>query len=364
MGDNDIYTIKKGLSRFPKFHYKEVEDLKKEKEFSEETTTNSLKILKNQFELLTNELKNIIDLNTNNFNIQSKLYNRNTLDYLILSNLDLQLTEIMLYKLSKQNEILFDKNKIINDIKNKYENNTQLSLILKRVCPLIDKFEKIYNSNNKLALTYLNVVFNYIACYMKDILNQLKLFKDISINKNNNKYSIDDEIILIDLIFMLEKLDSICIFLSSGYFVDNNDIINQKEDSDDWDNLNRIGYQIISKDEGEIRKQFKEINLNSEKLVAAIINSYNEESYKITNAYKFLSKYIKYGNDHKIMFYESRKAQLIQNRNITKEIMDMVLWPTIKKLGERNYQKINFRKKLYIKKEYPDITLENKKNYI
>ena len=360
MVDNDNYTVKKCLSRFPKFHYKEVEDLKKEKEFSEEATINSLKILRNQFELLTNELKNVIDLNTNNFNMQSKLYKRNTPDYLILSNLDLQLTEIILYKLSKENEIVFDKNKIINDIKNKYEDNTHLSLILKRVTPLLDKFEKIYNSNNKLAVTYLNVVFNYIICYMKDMLNQLKLFKDIKIEKdNNNKYSIDDEIVLIDLIFMLEKLDSIGIFISSGYFVDNNDIINQKEDSDDWNNLNRIGWQIIPKNEAEIRKKFHEININSEKLVAAIINSYNEESYKITNVYKFLSNYIKYGNDNKIMFYESKKAQLIQNRNITKEIMDMVLWPSIKKLGERNYQKIYFRKKLYVKKEYPDITLEN-----
>ena len=144
------------------------------------------------------------------------------------------------------------------------------------------------------------------------MLNQLKLFKNINIDKdNNNKYSIDDEIVLIDLIFMLEKLDSIGIFISSGYFVDNNDIINQKEDSDDWNNLNRIGWQIISKNEEEIRKQFKNINLNSVKLIAAIINSYNEESYKITNVYKFLSNYIKFGNDNKIMFYESKKEQLI-----------------------------------------------------
>ena len=138
---------------------------------------------------------------------------------------------------------------------------------------------------------------------MNDMLNQLKLFKNINIDKdNNNKYSIDDEIVLIDLIFMLEKLDSIGIFISSGYFVDNNDIINQKEDSDDWNNLNRIGWQIIPKNEAEIRKKFHEININSEKLVAAIINSYNEESYKITNVYKFLSNYIKFGNDNKIMF--------------------------------------------------------------
>lgn len=64
------------------------------------------------------------------------------------------------------------------------------------------------------------------------------------------------------------------------------------------------------------------------------------------------------------MLYESKKAQLIQHRNITKEIMSVVLWPTFKKLGERDYPKINFRKKMYVKKEYPDITLENIQNLL
>jgi acetyl esterase/lipase len=59
-----------------------------------------------------------------------------------------------------------------------------------------------------------------------------------------------------------------------------------------------------------------------------------------------------------MMLYESKKAQLIMNRNVSKEIMDIVFWPTFKKLGEKKYPKINFRKKMYVKKEYPDITLD------
>ena len=58
------------------------------------------------------------------------------------------------------------------------------------------------------------------------------------------------------------------------------------------------------------------------------------------------------------MLYECRKALLIQNKNISKEIMNIVLWPSIKKLGERDYDYIKFRKKIYVKKEYPDITLD------
>ena len=370
MGDN--YIIKHGISQYPVFHYKELDDIIKSKSYSETETSNIiiLKTLRDQFEKLTNELKNIIHTNLNNFNIQSKLYNRNTYNYLVFSQLDLELSKILIYKLSQknitdkinenENNYIFDKNKIIDDIKNKYENNNEINKILVKVGKFLDKFEKIYNSNHSCAMRYFYIIFNYLICYMKEMFNQLNIFKNIQISENNNyQYTMDDEIILIDLIFMLEKLDSICIFLSSGYFVDKNDIFNQSDDSDDWKNISRIGYEVISSREEQIQKEFKNISLGSERIVGAILNSYNEKSYRITNGYYFLYKYIEYGYNQTFMLYESKKEQLIQNRNITKEIMEIVLWPTFKKLGERDYEKIAFRKKMYVKKEYPDITLDN-----
>ena len=362
MGDK--YIIKKGFSKYPAFHYKELEKIIKEKEFTKDTTINSLKKLKENIEILTNDLNNIINSNLNNFNVQSKLYNRNTYTYLFLSKIDLKLCELMLYKLSNDNEnnnYIFDKNDIINDIKSKFKKKDELFSFLKRIHHLLDKLELIYISNHICAITYLNIIFNYIDCYVKEILNQINIFKTMIINHKDNKYNynMDNEIILIDLIFMLEKLDSICYFLSSGYFVDPNDIFNQKEGTEDWENINRIGSEIIFERENEIQKVFKQQSLNTEKLIAALINSYDESNYKILNGYNFLSKFTQYGNDKKVMLYESRKQQLIKNKNVAKEIMEIVLWPWFKKLGSRNYQKIKFRKKIYVKKEYPDITLEN-----
>jgi hormone-sensitive lipase len=82
------------------------------------------------------------------------------------------------------------------------------------------------------------------------------------------------------------------------------------------------------------------------------------------NGLSFVYNFYRYGKNYKVMLYESKKAQLIQHKNVTKEIMSVVLWPTFKKLGEREYPKINFRKKMYVKKEYPDITLENIQNLL
>ena len=355
MGDK--YIIKEGIPKYPIFHYKELDELKNSKTISKDTTISTLQSLKNEFEQLEKELKNMVDSNLNNFNTQSSLYNRYTYDYLILSQIDVQLCEIILYKMKPNNEenYIFDKNKMIDDIKSKYKDNNKLTLILKRVQPLLDNSENIYKSNNNCAFIFLNILFNYAICYIKEILNQIKLFKELKINNN---YSIDDEIILIDLIFMLEKLDSFYIFLGWGYHVDENDIFNQEDDSPDWKNLSRITYEVIFSRENEIQEHFKNSALDSNRIIGAILNSYNENSYKVVNASKFLYNYYRYGKDQKIMLYECRKALLIQNKNISKEIMNIVLWPSIKKLGERDYDYIKFRKKIYVKKEYPDITLD------
>ena len=289
MGDK--YIIKKGFSKYPTFHYNELEKIIKEKEFTKDTTINSLKKLKENIEILTNDLNNIINSNLNNFNVQSKLYNRNSNTYLFLSKIDLKLCELMLYKLSNDNEdnnYIFDKNDIISNIKSQFKKKDELFSFLKRIHHLLDKLELIYISNHTCAITYLNIIFNYIDCYIKEILSQMNIFKTMIINHKDNKYNynMDNEIILIDLIFMLEKLDSICYFLSSGYFVDPNDILNQKEDTEDWENINRIGLDIIFKRENEIQKVFKQQSLNTEKLIAALLNSYDESGKFVFRAFR------------------------------------------------------------------------------
>ena len=367
MGDK--YIIEKGLRQYPIFHYKELEDIIQSKKSDDSSAINTLKSLKNLFVELDEEINNMINSNINNFNVQSKEYKRNTYDYSLFSQLVLQLYDIILYKISQNNEMLlkdkisennlfFDKNKIINDIKKKYENKIDFDIVMKKIEPLIDKFDKIYNSNHICALIYLNIVFNYLKCYVKEMLNQIKLFKDMKIDKDNNYYKIDDERKLIDLIFMLEKLESFCILLSSGYFVDKNDIFNQEENSNDWKNISKIGYEVISSRLDEIQNQFTIGNLKAEQLICALLNSYDQNSYRITNVSYFLYNYMRYSYNLELMLYESKKAQLILNKNLSAEIITINFWKSLKNIIEKRLPKINFRKKMYVKKEYPDISLD------
>ena len=104
--------------------------------------------------------------------------------------------------------------------------------------------------------------------------------------------------------------------------------------------------------------------MESQLAATSLLSSYNENSYGLTNAALYVSKYIKYQKSQKLMEVDCLKAQFIKNTNLTTELMTMVRWPIFKKILERDYQNIKYRKKFYIKKEYPDITLENIQNLL
>ena len=358
MGDK--YNIKEGIPKFPSFHYKEINDIiSKQEIFSKETTIKSLLELKSLFIQLEKEIKNLVDNNYNNFNIKSKSYNIETYYYLILSQLNILFCEAILYKLENKSEekFKFNYNEYVQEIKNKYGNNFDFEKIFEKINHLILKIDIIINSEHNIAFSLLNIVFNYLIYFVKELSKQIESFKEMKFYYPLD-YSLDDENLLLNIIVNLEKLYSLCIFLNSYYFIEENDIFNQDNNSEDWKNINRISYEVICSGEKEIQNKFNLEALESELFGTSLLNSYSENSFGITNAASFLSKYYNYRKSQNLMKVDSKKVQLIRNSNMTKEIMLIVNWPVFKKIMERDYQSIKYRKKFYVKKEYPDITLE------
>ena len=181
---------------------------------------------------------------------------------------------------------------------------------------------------------------------------------------NNFSYNLDNEESLLNLLVYLDKLYTFCIFLGSYYFIEEKDIFNQDINSEDWKNITRITYEVICSGENEIQKKFRTEALESKLAATSLLSSYNENSYGLTNAASYLSKYIKYQKSQKLMEVDCLKAQFIKNTHLTTELMTMVRWPIFKKILERDYQNIKYRKKFYIKKEYPDISLEYIQNLL
>ena len=364
MGDK--YNIKEGIQKYPSFHYKELDDIiSKQEIFPKEVTTNSLKQIKDLFEQIEKEVLNLIETNFNNFNELCKTYNRKTYYYTILSQLTVLFCKAILSKLNPENEenFKFDCHEYIQTLKNKNENNPDFENKLTKLNVLMEVLDKILNSEHNFAFTYLNICYNYLICFNKEILTKINAFKIIKFNFFGS-LSLENENLVLDLLIDLEKLYTLCIFLGYGYFVDEKDIFNQDINSEDWKNITNISYEVICSGEKDIQKKFKLEAENSALYASSLLNSYNENSFGITNATSFLSKYYLYIKHPKIKEIEGKSAQLIQNKNMTTELMLMVKWPIFKKLTEREFPSIKYRKKFYIKKEYPDITLEYIQNLL
>ena len=232
MGDK--YNIKEGIQKFPSFHYKALTDLISKKEiFQKEETVNSLIELKNLFLKLEKEIINLVETNFNNFNDQCKSYNQPTYYYIIASQLNITYCDSILYKLGNKNEekFKFNYNEYIQSLKNKYGNNNDFENKLKKINPLIEVIDKIINSEHNIAISFLNIIFNYLICFVKEILTQIESFKKMKID-NKFSYNLDNEESLLNLIVYLEKLYTLCIFLGSYYFIEENDIFNQDINSE------------------------------------------------------------------------------------------------------------------------------------
>ena len=364
MGDK--YDIKEGIQIYPSFHYKELNDLiSKQELFPKEVTIKSLKILKDLFVQIEKEVLDLVEKNINSFNDYCKSYNRKAYYYIILSQLNILFCNAIIYKLNPENEEIFkfNSNEYILALKKKYENYPEFKNILVKLNTLVEIIEKILNSEHNAAFTFLNISYNFLICFNKEILEKINAFKGIKF-KFFGSLSLDDTNLILDLIIDLEKLYSLCIFLGYGYFVEEKDIFNQGINSEDWKNISRISYEVICSGEKDIQNKFKSESKNLELYAASLLNSYNENSFGITNATSYVSKYSKYKMFPKVMEIDCKKAQLIQNKNITTELMLMVRWPIFKKITERDFPSIKYRKKFYIKKEYPDITLEYIQNLL
>ena len=96
-----------------------------------------------------------------------------------------------------------------------------------------------------------------------------------------------------------------------------------------------------------------------EKFTIFFNQAINFDSYLITNAVKGIGYYLKYklNSDDNLMEFESKQSSLLNpNKMIFLDFVklgDIKLFRTIR---EKAYPKIAVREKIYMKKEYPEIS--------
>ena len=109
-------------------------------------------------------------------------------------------------------------------------------------------------------MTSLVLYFNiqYIKVLNDSIqkFESIKQFKDTSFFNNQTK---SNEIILFDLLNLLKKLKTINTLIYFGYLLDENDLFNKKEESEEWQNIKQLLWGVKPKKDFDIEKRCTEL---------------------------------------------------------------------------------------------------------
>jgi hormone-sensitive lipase len=256
-----------------------------------------------------------------------------------------------------------DKNNEIMDIiQNQYKNiDKDYAIIKGEIAELLNNMKIINETKEECGIPLMCYLLYFYIYFLKKVKNQLDLFKSIE-NLNDNKdikvYR-KNMIIFFDLIFILQKLEIGFTILYNGYRMDENDIFNFEENSENWRNLKKVMMRVNSKDLQKLREEY---NTRKEKTFdfAVYINKMDSESNFFFNLTKAAGSAIKYkvNSDENLKIFESKENKLLSKKVFLEESLKILKNKMVKTVMKKRFPKIALREKVYMKREQPEITLE------
>ena len=241
-----------------------------------------------------------------------------------------------------------------------YQDNDK-SKIYQIFNPIIERYNKLLKSENEIG----NILVRTIKFLTKYLFipfeEEINKFKKIEIfhfdNYFKSKINEENEITLLNLILHLKKLEYLDFAFYNSSILDKNDICNLEESSTDWQNLKKIFFRIASKNCEHIRKQSLETKRNPDLGFSIMSNMQPSDSTTslIFGSVKNFFYYKSNGNKAKI---DSKRYQITNSLENIKEFMG--LFKKVKYIFTKMITNIEFRRKIYVKKELPSIN----RNYI
>jgi len=367
------YTITNENIKFPTFVDKSlVQNFTKEK-ITKETLFQDISIIIENLDIILNQILEMIKKNLNDFKTLCDKYNLNSSDFFIIFRLIKEFILVLKFKLEEKDAkeykiISFDdffKNDEYKDIiNNQYKIvDKEYKIIKSKIDNYINSIKEVLESKHECGLLFMSYLLKYFNSVLIKALNQINLFlkfKYITENDDSKQYH-KNMIIYFDLISILKVFESSNILFCNGYFVDKDDLYNYEEDSEEWKKMKNIVYRIHAKNKDEIEK----LNIKGQKELEKIAIFFNKiinfDSFFITNALKSAGYYLKFklNSDENLMEFESKQSTLLNpDKNIFLDFMKLGDIKIFKTIRERSYPKITVREKIYMKKEYPEISLE------
>ena len=374
MNKNIEYILSNEDIKFPTLYEEDLDSIFRKEGMTKEVLVSDLSQLINNFDIIIEKLINITKNNTNNFHTLCLKYKVNIYDLIVMLKLNKELALVVLSKFKENPNITLskyedyfpkeknnDNNEDYDIMKIYHENIDKDFYIIKEKTSLMFKcIKEIYETKEECGIPLMCYMTKYYLKFMiktKDLLD-----KFISIQNFNNddiKIYHQNMIVFFDLIFQLRNLEYGRKVLYAAYINNNNDIFNYEENSDEWKELKKIIFKINSKDLNKVKEEYSKINDGTNQNIA-YLDKIDFDSNFFFNLTKLAGTAIKYkfNSDENLKIYEHKENQILSEKVILEEAMKLLKVKLVKNMMERNYPKIELREKIYMKKEYPEITLD------
>ena len=270
--------------------------------------------------------------------------------------------------LESKNEISF--NKIITDCsqsilkfdelyKKEFKTEKEIDELKKDINPLIEKYNTLLKSENELGNIFIRMIKFLNKYFLIPFQKEIEKFKKISSFYEDSFFSSkineENEITLLSVLLYLKKLLCMDMYFYDYAILGKDDVGNLDENSEEWINLKNYLVRIIPKNADDIKKIITESKNNLKFGFSLISNLQADNStfWLVYSGLKNLAYYKTYENQSII---DSIKFQLTHG---PERLLDLyIIFDKFKYLYSKTLPNIEYRRKIYIKKEMPPINRE------
>ena len=362
------YNIHNETIKYATFEYEEIiKNLKNDENITEKNLIDNINELEETIVVFIEKYSIIIKSNKEGINEYMKQFNMKGLGYVIDSNILKIMLEEIKNKLNNEN-----KNEIasysFNEIYEQYKNGEYKEILesqfkegsdnylelKKRVEDYISYITTIKERKTKIGIIHLNLMVIYLNTYLKEVIREVTNI--INLSKPNKK---QQENALLSILVLLKRVSTFPFSLLNSFLLSSEDICNIPENSQEWENIKKIAFRVNSKDDDKIKELLKNGNESQTYILSVFYDSFIQKN-AVKKVFTAVGQGIHLKLDKEARDIHFKKARLNFNPELLMEVNEMRKNKLLKKIMAKTYPSINFRKKLYLKKEFKEINL----NYI
>ena len=364
--------------KYPTYLDEEFENAISEEETMNNYSEENIKKIFDEFFKIYDSCKKkyfeIISKNLHNFQEYCLNINEKSINYVFYFYIFEKFVELLMDKYYKKNikqkkeifvdEIIYESIKLNKNFdaiyKKEYSDQNEMNKIKKIFNPIIEKYNKILRNKNNVG----NILIRTIKYLTKNLLipfdEELNKYLQIKIFYDNNFFKSttneENEIILLNIILHLKKFKILEYAFHNSALVKLNDICNLNESSKEWNNLKKILVRLIPKNSEDLKKQIIERRKSPDIFTACVSNISLDDINESTASgliFSGMKNYLYYKTHENKAKIDSKKFQIKMNVEDFSKFFK--LFKTFKSVFTKFLPSVNFRRKIYVKKEFPNI---------